>query len=230
MSNNEYYSNYKEFISKINEKEKIIRQELTEYKKLSSGQELTIDIENKIKGHLKEYKDSMTDLENAYHPKAVPGFVPINTIDQRQKEIQGFGIKYNEMQKLYNDIENKKYSFKNLINEDYSQKEEYKNMSNEQLLVTQNKKLSEQDDKLDYITMDVKKGTVLARNAKNVIKEQNKQLDQIDEDIDRTREKMNTLTGRFNNYVAHTSTCKMILILIAELVAAFLIFFFLILD
>ena len=81
----------------------------------------------------------MIDLENAYHPKNVPGFVPINTIDQRQKEIQGFGIKYNEMQKLFNDIENKKYSFKNLINEDYSQKEEYKNMSNEQLLETQKK-------------------------------------------------------------------------------------------
>ena len=29
------------------------------------------------------------------------------------------------------------------------------------------------------------------------IKEQNKQLDELNEDIDRTKEKMNSLTGRF---------------------------------
>ena len=80
--------------------------------------------------------------------------------------------------------------------------------------------MSDQDEKLEEITLDVKKGTQLAKNAGHVMKEQNKQLDQINEDIDRTKERMDTLTGRFERYVAKFSMCKMIFIIVIELAIA----------
>ena len=48
--------------------------------------------------------------------------------------------------------------------------------------------------------LNVKKNTVLATNVGHVIKEQNKHLDEINEDMDETQERMKTLTGRFKNY------------------------------
>ena len=140
------------------------------------------------------------------------------TIDERQKEIQKFGINYNDMDKDYKNVEENKYKFKNEIQEDYSQKEEYKNMTTGELMVVQKNKLKDQDKQIDDITLDVKKGTQLAKNAGHVMQEQNKQLEQMNQDIDRTKDNMNKLTGRFESYVAKFSMCKMITILIIELI------------
>jgi len=146
--------------------------------------------------------------------------MPSIVIESRQKEIHTFGIHYEEMEKAFKSIQENKYKFKGEITEDYSKKEEYKNMSTQEMMLLQKRKLNDQDKQLEDITLDVKKGTVLAQNAGHVIKEQNKQLDQINEDIDRTKDRMNTLTARFERYVAKYSVCKMIIILIIELAIA----------
>ena len=138
-------------------------------------------------------------------------------IDSRQKEINEFEISHNKMGKSFNNIQTNKYAYKDRITEDYTKKEEYKDMSTGEIMQLQKDKIRDQDARLDEITLDVKKGTQLAKNAQNVIKEQNKQLDQMNEDIDRTKEKMNSLTARFKNYVAKHSVCKMIIILLIEL-------------
>ena len=91
-------------------------------------------------------------------------------------------------------------------------------------MMLEKNKIKKQDERLDEITLDVKKGTQLAKNAGHVMKEQNKQLDQINEDIDRTKDRMNTLSGRFERYVASYSMCKMIIVLIIELIIAVLAF------
>ena len=126
------------------------------------------------------------------------------------------------MEKAFLGTQNEKYGFKNFITEDYSQKEEYKNMSNDEMMALEKKRLDKQEERLDEICVDVKKGQVLAKNAGKVMKEQNKKLDQINEDIERTDERMNTLTGRFEKYVAGTSMCKMIFIMIIEIVIGIL--------
>ena len=64
----------------------------------------------------------------------------------------------------------------------------------------------------------MKKNITLAKDTKKVIKDQNKQLEEINEDMDRTNEKMKTMTGRFENYVVKSSWCKLIVILIIELI------------
>jgi len=213
----QYYTNYKEYVSQINDLEKKIRQGLTTFKQ-QSGKGPTLQIEAEIKDLLKQYKELYTNLETAYSRRNVPGGFPELTIDERQKEIQKFGINYNDMDKDYKNVEENKYKFKNEIQEDYSQKEEYKNMTTGELMVVQKNKLKEQDKQIDDITLDVKKGTQLAKNAGHVMKEQNKQLEQMNQDIDRTKDNMNKLTGRFESYVAKFSMCKMITILIIELI------------
>ena len=224
----EYYMNYQKYVDDIKNLEKTINQELTTFKSKTGGKELTIQLENQIKGHLKEFKDLQTSMSTAYSRKNVPGGMPELTIDKRQKEIQQFEITYNEMDKNYRSIENERYRFKNEITEDYSQKEEYKNMTAGELLMVQQNKLKEQDDQIDDIVLEAKRGQQLARNAGHVMKEQNKQIEQINEDIDRNKENMDKLTGRFERYVAKFSMCKMIMTLIIEaLIAAVCIIFIL---
>lgn len=224
MSNKDYYIKYDTFTSEINELEKTIRTELSAYKQKTSGQESTIQLENKIKGLFKEYKDKINNLSNAYIQKNVPGGVPQAAIIKRQGDIEQFKINCKELEKSYNNLENERYRFKDGITEDYYNKEEYKNMSTGELMMLEKNKIKKQDERLDEITLDVKKGTQLAKNAGHVMKEQNKQLDQINEDIDRTKDRMNTLSGRFERYVASYSMCKMIIVLIIELIIAVLAF------
>ena len=224
----EYYMNYQKYVDDIKNLEKTINQELTTFKSKTGGKELTIQLENQIKGHLKEFKDLQTSMSTAYSRKNVPGGMPELTIDKRQKEIQQFEITYNEMDKNYRSIETERYRFKNEITEDYSQKEEYKNMTAGELIMVQQNKLKEQDEQIDDIVLEAKRGQQLARNAGHVMKEQNKQIEQINEDIDRNKENMDKLTGRFERYVAKFSMCKMIMTLIIEaLIAAVCIIFIL---
>ena len=224
----EYYMNYQKYVDDIKNLEKTINQELTTYKSKTGGKESTIQLENQIKGHLKDFKDLKTSMSTAYSRKNVPGGMPELTIDKRQKEIQQFEITYNEMDKNYRSIETERYRFKNEITEDYSQKEEYKNMTAGELIMVQQNKLKEQDEQIDDIVLEAKRGQQLARNAGHVMKEQNKQIEQINEDIDRNKENMDKLTGRFERYVAKFSMCKMIMTLIIEaLIAAVCIIFIL---
>lgn len=224
MSNKDYYIKYDTFTSEINELEKTIRTELSAYKQKTSGQESTIQLENKIKGLFKEYKDKINNLSDAYIERNVPGGVPQAAVIKRQGDIEQFKINCKELEKSYNNLENERYRFKDGITEDYYNKEEYKNMSTGELMMLEKNKIKKQDERLDEITLDVKKGTQLAKNAGHVMKEQNKQLDQINEDIDRTKDRMNTLSGRFERYVASYSMCKMIIVLIIELIIAVLAF------
>jgi len=216
----EYYMSFDTFTKQIKDLNKSIRDQIISYNQKANNKTSTLSDENQIKGSLSKYKELLNNLQNAYSTKNIPGGMPQKTIDLRQKEIQQFAIDYDELEKSYKEAENEKYRFKNLITEDYSQKEEYKNMTTGELLSLQKKKVSDQDEKLEEITLDVKKGTQLAKNAGHVMKEQNKQLDQINEDIDRTKERMDTLTGRFERYVAKFSMCKMIFIIVVELAIA----------
>ena len=217
----QYYMNYTSFIDQLKELEKTIRQDIASFRLKSGNTDSTLPLQNTIKEKLKQFKDLQNTLSTAYITKNVPSVIPQGTIDERQKEIQQFEINYTEMEKEFRNLESDKYAFKGGITEDYSKKEEYKDMTTQEIMALEKKKLNNQDDQIDDIVLDVKKGKQLAKNAGNVIKEQNKQLDVMNEDIERTRDKMNTLTARFDRYVAKFSTCKMIIILIIELVIAF---------
>ena len=205
--NKEYYSNFKSFITDLTNQEKSIRADISSYKETIGKGANTRDIEEKIKNSLKSFKDLVDKLNDAYLSKNAPGNMPEATLDSRQKEIKKFKISYDDMTKDFKLLEGEKYSFKGHIEEDYKNKEEYKGMSAGELLEVQQKKLNEQDDKIDDIVVDAKKGTQLAKNLGHELKEQNKKIEVVNEDMDRVDSRMNKLTKRFEKYVAQSSTC-----------------------
>ena len=215
-----YYTEYRSILKDLEGIEKKIKTELVEYKKKMNDGRITIEMENSIKGMLKQYKDKKDNLTEAYSSRNVPSGFPFAELDKRQKEIQQLGFNYDNLTKEYKEIENDRYKFKGGIEEDYSKKEEYKFMNRDELLTLQKNKLNKQDEQIEDITIDVKKNTQLAKNAKHVLKEQNQKLEQINEDIDRTKEKMDKLTDRFKNYASSISWCKLIIIILIEFIIA----------
>ena len=212
-----FYTEYRDYCNDLSETEKQITNEITLYRNKIKDGSLTIELENKIKNLLKYYKNTQNKLTEAYSGMNIPSGYPQKELDKRQKEIQQFGFNYERMSKQFNDYENEKYRFKDQITEDYTQKEEFKYMGSDELLALEKKKLKNQDEQIEEITLDVKKNTQLAKNTKQVIKEQNKKLEQIHEDMDRTQEKMEKVTDRFKNYATKMSWCKLIFIMIIEL-------------
>ena len=229
-NNKDFYKKYREFINELTNIEKQIMADLSSYRdKVSISGASTIDDENKIKKELSEFTQKLELLENAYSNRNAPSGYPPQELDRKQKELQKFRINYEDMKKQYNAIFNSKYAYKNKIGDDvdYAQKEEYKNASAEELMQMQKDKLNEQDDRIEEITLDVKKNTVLAKNVGHVIKEQNKKLDEINMDIDMTDSRMKTLTGRFANYAKSRSWCCLVIILVIELAIAIVAYFLL---
>ena len=78
---------------------------------------------------------------------------------------------------------------------------------------------------IDDIAMDVKKGKVLAREAGVIIKDQNAQLDDLQEEMDKLDSNFQKGIKRFQNYAKKQSGCCITIILILEIVATFLIFY-----
>ena len=222
--NGKYYTQFKEFCQNLIKTEKDIEKKLDEFSAKADTNDNTISLETALSNQLKSFQELHRTLNNAYTGNNIPAGYPSPELDKRQKEIQKFGFKLKSLQDSYDAIYSKKYgtSKLNFITEDYSKKEEYKNMTPEELLQLEKTKLAKQDDKLEDIYLDVKKGTQLAKNANHEIKDQNKKLEQVREDMERTDEKMKKVTGKFERYIAQQSTCKMIIIMIIELVIALL--------
>ena len=224
----EFYKKYREFINELTTMEKQIIADLTTYReKVLVGGASTIEEENKIKKQLSDFTQKLERLEDAYSNRNAPSGYPPQELDRKQKELQKYRISYEDMKKQFNAIFNSKYTYKKKIGDDvdYMHKEEYKDVSNEELIQMQQEKLNEQDDKIDEITLDVKKNITLAKNVGHVIKEQNKKLDEINEDIDMTDDRMKTLTGRFANYAKSRSWCCLGIILAIEVVVAIVAYF-----
>ena len=200
-----YYSKYKQYISELNNLEKDIRKQLVEFKEKSKSKENTIGDENKLKTSFNIFKEKLDILQDAYSDNNAPATLPSSTLDIRQKELQQFQINLHNWRKQFIEIQNEKYSYKDKIEEDYMQKEEYKTYTTGELQALQKDNLKKQDEKIDEIKKDIKKNINLAKNATHTMKEQNKTLEQISEEMEITDEKMKTITGRFKNYAKRQS-------------------------
>lgn len=203
----EYYTNFKTIVSDLNNQAKGLRGDISTYKQNIDQSKNTVDIENKLKKDLKSFKDSLDKLEEAYLTRNIPGNMPEATLDQRQKEIKKIKIDYEEINKQFQELNSNKYSFKGQITEDYRNKEELKGLTTGELLQLQDNKLKEQDNQIDDIITDGKKGTVLADNLQHGLKDQSKKAEQVMEDMDMVDSRMKKLTKRFNNYVKNSSYC-----------------------
>jgi hypothetical protein len=222
-----YFTDFNFFIQNINNLAKQIRKQLIEFKNKTKDNSLTINLEKNIENDINKYINLVSELDTAYKDINVPPGFPQTTQRDRQREIQKLEIESKTMKEQLELCKKEKYKFKGGINEDYNQKEEFKYMDSGQLEELEKEKLKNQDEQLEGITLEVKKNNVLAKNTREVLKDQNKKMEVINEDIDRTKERMNSVTGRFKTYVAKSSWCLIIFILIVELAIGLLAFFIL---
>lgn len=199
-------------------KENNIRKDLEAFQTAIGNNENTIEIENRINKELKSLKDLTEQLTEAYSSKNAPPNMPEDTLDARQKDIKKFSTTYDELFKNLQKIRDDKYAFKGQITEDYRTKEEYQNMSAQELVHAGREKMNKQDERLDDIAKDVKKGRVGIKEFDNQVKEQNKLIEQVNEDMDRVDSRMNKLSKRMANYIGKSSTCCLMIFFLLDAV------------
>ena len=225
------YLKFNDIINQQEESSKELRKKISSYHQIvTGGNSNTIKIESEIDGDIKKLKELISKLEDAYSNRNAPSQIPAVELDRRQKEIQKLGISLQEIENSYKNVQNQKYSFKGQMPDNYQQTDEMKNMSNSELVQLQKDKIEQQDKVIDEVILDVKKGRVLAKEAGHIINDQNKQLDELQEDIDRLDSRMQRGIKRFENYVSKQSGCCLILTLLAEFGVAVLIYIFLGVD
>ena len=216
--NKEYYSNFKQFLTDLTTKENNIRKDLEAFQTAIGNNENTIEIENRINKELKSLKDLIEQLTEAYSSKNAPPNMPEDTLDARQKDIKKFSTTYDELFKNLQKIRDDKYAFKGQITEDYRTKEEYQNMTAQELVHAGREKMNKQDERLDDIAKDVKKGRVGIKEFDNQVKEQNKLIEQVNEDMDRVDSRMNKLSKRMADYIAKSNVCYLIIFFLLDAV------------
>lgn len=216
--NKEYYSNFKQFLTDLTTKENNIRKDLEAFQTAIGNNENTIEIENRINKELKSLKDLTEQLTEAYSSKNAPPNMPEDTLDARQKDIKKFSTTYDELFKNLQKIRDDKYAFKGQITEDYRTKEEYQNMTAQELVHAGREKMNKQDERLDDIAKDVKKGRVGIKEFDNQVKEQNKLIEQVNEDMDRVDSRMNKLSKRMIDYIGKSNICYLIFFFLLDAV------------
>ena len=227
---NEIYLNYPGFMEKQEEAKKELRTKISNFQKAAQNGTNTVTIETEIEKDIRNLKEKHHQLDDAYSNRNAPSHIPSLELDKRQKDIQKLEIDIKDIERAFKNVQSQKYSFKGKMENDYQPTEEMKTMSNSELLQFQKDKIKSQDKQIDDITLDVKKGRALAKEAHHTMEEQNKQLDQLQEDIDKLDSRFQKGIKRFENYVAKQSGCCISLVLIGELAVAFFVYFFLILD
>lgn len=218
----EIYLDFTNVLNKQKDAIKEIHQKVYQLKGMSNAN--TTDFEGEIRRDIKKIKDKNDELSNAYSNSNAPSTIQMIELDRRQKEIQTLKNSIKDEENNFLSVVKSKYSYKGNRSGEYTPTDEMKGMTNNELLALQKEKIHEQDKKLDDITLEVKKGRVLAKEAGHIIDEQNKQLDELQDDIDRLDNRFKKGIKRFENYVSRQSGCCIIIVLIAELIAAFLIF------
>jgi chromosome segregation ATPase len=214
--NKEYYSNFKQYLADLTTKENNIRKDLESFQTAIGNNENTIELENRVEKDLKSLRELTEQLTEAYSTKNAPHNMPEDTLDARQKDIKKFSTVYDELKKDFEKLKDDKYQFKGHITEDYRTKEEYKDMSAQELIYAGREKMNKQDEKIDDITKDVKKGRVKAKELNQELKDQNKLIQEVTEDMDRVDSRMNKLSKRFANYIGKSSTCCLMLFFLLD--------------
>ena len=216
--NKEYYSNFKQFLTELTTKENNIRKDLESFKTAIGNKENTIEIENRIEKELKSMRELTEQLTEAYSIKNAPANMPEDTLDARQKDIKKFLVVHDELKKDLQKLTDDKHEYKNQITEDYHEKEEYQNMNAQELVYAGREKMKKQDERLDDIRGDVKKGRQKENELHHELKDQKKKIQEATEDMDRDDSRMNKLSKRFANYIGKSSTCCLMIFFLLDAV------------
>lgn len=110
--------------------------------------------------------------------------------------------------------------------ENYQLDEQAKNMTNTELLEYQQRKIKDQDQEIEEITGEVKKGKEMGKVIKTNLESQNKLLDDVESGMDNLDSKMSRTKKKFDNYVANSSSCCLTIVIILEIGAMGLMLYY----
>ena len=100
------------------------------------------------------------------------------------------------------------------------------NQTNTELLEYQQRKIKDQDQEIEEITGEVKKGKEMGKVIKTNLENQNKLLDDVETGMDNLDSKMTRTKKKFNNYVTNSSSCCLTIVIILEIGAmAFMLYY-----
>ena len=216
MSNpdySEFHKNYKKQIEELNKKGSEINTLIETYSKKIDKNENTAQIEIQIQNKIDEYKKFQNLFDTAYDTKNVPSGLPKIVCEKRQREISGYTNEVKKFEDRFTGLQSRKYEFKTdkLDQIDYNQK--YKGVHTKQLLLERDNNIKAQNEHLEDISNNVKKGTVLAKNINSELENQNTQLEYLNDDIDKLDSGMKRTMKKFETYIQEVSICRYLLLI-----------------
>ena len=190
---NEYYIDFKSFMSDLTNKEKNIKKDIESFKTALGNNINTIEIQFHIEKDLKNFKKLADELDESYNMKNAPVNIPESVLDKRQKEIAAFLASYNSMNEEFTKLVNDKYSFKGKIDENYNDKDEYRNKDTKELIKMTKDKMKEQDAILEEILNK-------ANNLNGGIKKDKDKINETNKNIDKADSKLKKWAEKFKNF------------------------------
>ena len=222
----EFHKSYNKKIDELNQKGSAINKLIETYSKKIDKNENTAQIEIEIQKKIDEYKNFQILFDKAYDEKNVPPGISKIQCDIRQKEIYECKNKVKKYEERFLALQNRKYEFKTDKLDQIDYNEKYKGVNTKQLLLERDNNIKAQNEHLEDISKNVKKGTVLAKNINAELENQNTKLEFLNDDIDKLDSGMKRTMKKFQTYIQETSICRYLL-LIFILVAVFVVEYFL---
>ena len=222
----EFHQNYKKKIDELNQKGSEINALIGTYTKKIDKNENTAQIEIQIQKKIDEYKKFQILFDKAYNPENIPPNFPKIQYEKRQREIAGYSNEAKKFEERFSALQSRKYEFKTDSLEQIDYNEKYKGASTKQLLLERDNNIKAQNQHLEDISANVKKGSELAKNINAELENQNIKLEYLNEDIDKLDSGMKRTMKKFETFIQETSICRY-LILIFLLVALFVVEYFL---
>ena len=112
--------------------------------------------------------------------------------------------------------------------ENYQLDEQAKNMTNTELLEYQQRKIKNQDQEIEEITGEVKKGKEMGKVIKTNLESQNKLLDDVETGMDNLDSNMPKTRKKFDNYVVNSSSCCLTIVILLEIAVMALMLYYVI--
>ena len=218
----DYHTNYNELISI----EKTLNAQMTELQKCVEGKTNSVKLEMKIKDNIMAHQKKREAL-NALNEKTGPS-LPGKEEEKRRKNINTAKLNLDRIKMTFESLTKRKYEYKIVEGkyENYQLDEQAKNMTNTELLEYQQRKIKDQDQEIEEITGEVKKGKEMGKVIKTNLESQNKLLDDVESGMDNLDSKMSRTKKKFDNYVANSSSCCLTIVIILEIGAMGLMLYY----
>jgi len=223
----DFHKLYNKKIDELNQKGSAINKLIETYSKKIDKNENTAQIEIEIQKKIDEYKNFQILFDKAYSDDNIPPGFPKIQCEKRQREIAGYSNEVKKFEERFSGLQSRKYEFKTDTLEQIDYNEKYKGVSTKQLLLERDNNIKAQNQHLEDISVNVKKGTELAKNINVELGNQNTKLEYLNDDIDKLDSGMKRTMKKFDKYIQETSICRyllLIFLLVALFVVEYIIF------